>query len=88
MADIVDRLRDRAYSMYRKDQLCEEAAAVIASLRLEIRTQRMEIAGLREERCAIIAADQPPDPYAKSITKDGISNTDGRIWISTEHPPD
>jgi len=88
LTDIVDRLRDRAYSLKAKDRLCEEAAAVIESLRLEIRTQRMEIAGLREERSAIIAADRPPQPYAKSITKDGYSNTDGRIWLSTEHPPD
>jgi hypothetical protein len=34
--------------------------AVIESLRREVRTQRLEIAGLREERRALLEADRPP----------------------------
>jgi len=39
--------------------LLREAAAHIASLQEEVRQQRLEIAGLREERRAILEADRP-----------------------------
>ena len=35
------------------------AADTIDSLRQEVRTQRLEIAGLREERRALVEADRP-----------------------------
>jgi hypothetical protein len=38
----------------------EAAADHIESLRREVRTQRLEIAGLREERRALLEADRPP----------------------------
>jgi uncharacterized coiled-coil DUF342 family protein len=41
--------------------LMDEAASHIDSLRLEVRTQRQEIAALREERRALIGADAPPE---------------------------
>jgi hypothetical protein len=37
----------------------DEAADAIDSLRQEVRTQRLEIAGLREERRMILEADRP-----------------------------
>jgi uncharacterized coiled-coil DUF342 family protein len=39
----------------------DEAANRIDSLRREVRTQRQEIAALREERRALIGADAPPE---------------------------
>ena len=41
--DIVTRLRDRAYSTYRKDPLCEEAADEIERLRRVLATQECDI---------------------------------------------
>jgi len=35
--------------------------AIIDALRLEVRTQRQEIAALREERRALIGADSAPE---------------------------
>ena len=58
-ADIVQRLRDRSYSSKSKDPLVEEAADHIESLRREIRTQRQEIAALRDEQKLIVEADRP-----------------------------
>jgi hypothetical protein len=55
-ADIVARLR--SWSL----PFADEAADYIESLRREVRTQRMEIAALREERRAILGADDPPSP--------------------------
>jgi hypothetical protein len=49
MTDIIDRLRDRAYSTYRKDPLCEEAADEIANLRLELRVLRAAMVKAQEE---------------------------------------
>lgn len=43
MSDIVTRLRDRAYSTYRKDPLCEEAAEEIERLRRVLATQECDI---------------------------------------------
>jgi hypothetical protein len=40
--------------------LLREAAARIESLQQEVLEQRREIAGLREERRAILDADRPP----------------------------
>jgi hypothetical protein len=37
-----------------------DAASVIQSLRAEVRTQRQEIAALRDERRALLGADAPP----------------------------
>jgi hypothetical protein len=38
---------------------CHQAADHIESLRQEVRTQRLEIAGLREERRTLVDADRP-----------------------------
>jgi hypothetical protein len=40
---LVDRLRDRAYSMYRKDALCEEAASEIERLQRQLATRECNI---------------------------------------------
>jgi hypothetical protein len=61
MSDIVARLRAwRELHLTRLGGLMDEAADHIESLRREVRTQRLEIAGLREERRAILGADSPP----------------------------
>jgi hypothetical protein len=88
MTDIVDRLRDRAYSLKAKDPLCEEAAAYIVALRMALGEM---LDGKRNPDLGKALKEweaTSPKPYAKSITKDDISNTDGRIWLSTHHPPD
>ena len=54
-------------------------AAVIDSLRAEIRTQRLEIAGLREERRAVIAADRPQIDRPETL-----DNTPARHTTPTE----
>jgi hypothetical protein len=51
---IVDRLRADG------GELCVEAANAIESLRAEVRTQRQEIAALREERRSLLGGDAPP----------------------------
>jgi hypothetical protein len=74
--------------MYRKDQLCEEAAAYIVALRMALGEM---LDGKRNPDLGKALKEWEsfqPEPYAKSITTDGYSNTDGRIWLSTEHPPD
>lgn len=64
--DIVSRLRNwRGLHLAHGGDLFDEAAAAIESLRREVRQQRLEIAGLREERRAVIDADRPmPDRLA------------------------
>jgi hypothetical protein len=59
VSDIVARLR--AEIAWEPDirALMDEAANHIDSLRQEVRTQRLEIAGLREERRALVEADRP-----------------------------
>jgi hypothetical protein len=67
-ADIAHRLTLWAAGRPRADgaQLALEAVAHIESLRLEIRTQRNEIAGLREERNVLLEWDRPkPDTDIK-----------------------
>lgn len=62
--DIANRLTLWAAKQPREGgaQLALEAAAHIESLRREIRTQRNEIAGLREERNVLLEWDRPtPD---------------------------
>jgi hypothetical protein len=60
MSDIVSRLRAwRELHLTRLGALMDEAANHIDSLRREVRTQRLEIAGLREERRALVEADRP-----------------------------
>jgi phage shock protein A len=60
-ADIAARLRAwRELHLTRLGALMDEAADHIDSLRREVRTLRLEIAGLREERRAILGADSPP----------------------------
>jgi hypothetical protein len=61
-ADIVARLRSEIAWEPEVGELLSQAAAHIESLRREVRTQRLEIAGLREERRAILGADDPPSP--------------------------
>jgi hypothetical protein len=62
MSDIATRLRRWAIATdaVPASDLMDEAASMIESLRREVRTQRLEIAGLREERRAILGADSPP----------------------------
>jgi hypothetical protein len=62
MSDIVARLRAEIAWEPEVGELLTEAAAHIESLRREVRTQRLEIAGLREERRAILGADDQPSP--------------------------
>lgn len=59
---LVDRLRDRAYSTYRKDPLCEEAAAEIERLLLELSVQKAcTVAGREEiERLRTLATHATP----------------------------
>jgi hypothetical protein len=59
-ADIVARLRAEIAWEPDIGALMDEAANHIDSLRREVRAQRLEIAGLREERRAILGADSPP----------------------------
>jgi hypothetical protein len=60
MSDIVARLRAwRELHLTRLGGLMDEAADHIDSLRREVKTQRLEIAGLREERRALVEADRP-----------------------------
>jgi hypothetical protein len=58
-ADIVARLRSEIAWEPEVGELLSQAAAHIESLRREVRTQRLEIAGLREERRALVQADRP-----------------------------
>jgi hypothetical protein len=58
-ADIVARLRAEIAWEPDIGALMDEAANHIDSLRQEVRTQRLEIAGLREERRALVDADRP-----------------------------
>ena len=59
IADIVTRLRAEIAWEPDIGALMYEAANHIDSLRQEVRTQRLEIAGLREERRALVEADRP-----------------------------
>jgi len=61
MSDIATRLRRWAIATdaVPASDLMDEAADHIDSLRQEVRTQRLEIAGLREERRALLDADRP-----------------------------
>ena len=60
-ADIVTRLRrwTHAVDAAPASDIMDEAADTIESLRREVRDQRLEIAGLREERRALLDADRP-----------------------------
>jgi hypothetical protein len=58
-ADIVARLRAEIAWEPDIGALMDEAADHIDSLRQEVRAQRLEIAGLREERRALVDADRP-----------------------------
>jgi len=58
-ADIVARLRAEIAWEPDIGALMDEAADHIDSLRREVRTLRLEIAGLREERRALVEADRP-----------------------------
>lgn len=77
--DICDRLRrwTHAPDAMPASDLMDEAAALVESLRREVRDQRREIAALRDERAAWIAAERPavamdvtddPQGAAKSLT--------------------
>jgi hypothetical protein len=61
MNDIATRLRRWTHAVDAPPacDLMDEAADAIDSLRQEVRTQRLEIAGLREERRMILEADRP-----------------------------
>jgi cell division septum initiation protein DivIVA len=57
--DIVARLRAEIAWEPEVGELLSQAADHIESLRREVRTQRQEIAALREERRALLDADRP-----------------------------
>lgn len=63
-SQLVPALRILARDIYCEDGVATaviaQAADVIDSLRAEVRTQRAEIAGLREERAALLQADRTP----------------------------
>lgn len=61
--DIVSRLRNwRGLHLANGGRLFDEAADAIEALRLEVRTQRQEIAALREERRIVFNVERPrPD---------------------------
>ena len=61
MSDIVARLRcwTHAVDAAPASDIMDQAADTIESLRREVRDQRLEIAGLREERRALLDADRP-----------------------------
>lgn len=59
--DITARLRAEVCWEPEVGELLGEAADHIDSLRQEIRVQRMEIAGLREERRGLLQAERPMD---------------------------
>jgi hypothetical protein len=61
-ADIVTRLRAEIAWEPEVGELLSQAADHIQSLRREVRTQRLEIAALRQEQRAILGADEPPRP--------------------------
>jgi cell division septum initiation protein DivIVA len=58
--DIVARLRAEIAWEAEVGELLSRAADHIESLQQEVLEQRREIAGLREERRAILDADRPP----------------------------
>ena len=63
-ADITTRLRRWRHDVnaVSATDLMDEAASAIESLRREVRTQRLEIAALREERRRLVDDDRPqPD---------------------------
>jgi hypothetical protein len=67
-ADIVTRLRGwRTLHLTRRGGLFDEAADAVESLRREVREQRREIAGLREERRALLDADRPQVDEVRSL---------------------
>jgi hypothetical protein len=68
MSDICTRLRAEIAWEADVGELLAEAADHIDSLRQEVRTQRLEIAGLREERRALLDSDRPmvDDPPASA----------------------
>lgn len=67
-ADIVARLRDwRSLHLTRLGGLFDEAADAVESLRREVLEQRREIAGLREERRALLDADRPQPDRPEAI---------------------
>lgn len=76
--DIVKRLTLAAAKDPRSDwaKLVFEAMAHIESLRCEVRTQRYEIASLREERNVLLAWDRP------SPDKDIAKKFPGAGWIT------
>jgi len=59
--DIVSRLRAEIAWEAEVGELLSRAADHIESLQQEVLEQRREIAGLREERRAILDADRPPN---------------------------
>lgn len=69
MTDLVSRLRrwTHAVDAVPASDLMDEAADLIDSLRREVREQRAEIAGLREERAALLQADRPFDSASADI---------------------
>ena len=48
------------FELFEMCRCLRDAAATIASLRIEVRTLRQEVAALREERRMLLDADLPP----------------------------
>ena len=83
--DIVSRLRNwRGLHLAHGGDLFDEAADAIESLRREVRQQRLEIAGLREERRALLDADRPQPDRPEAIEK---GESDRPKPIATPTPP-
>ena len=77
--DICDRLRrwTHAPDAMPASDLMDEAAALVESLRREVRDQRREIAALRDERAAWLAAERPA--VAMDVTDDRARAGDSLI---------
>jgi len=73
MTDIVDRLRDRAYSTYRPDNLCEEAAKEIVRLREMVKD------------AASLSPFSIDLDTMTIVTEEDLEDEDNRIYISSQH---
>lgn len=77
MTDIVDRLRDRAYSNYRVDSLCEDAANEIVSLRVLLEQAAQRLASLSPFSIDL--------DTMTIVSEEETEDDDTRIFISSRH---
>ena len=73
MTDLVDRLRDRAYSTYRPDTLCEEAAKEIVRLREMVKD------------AASLSPFSIDLDTMTIVTEEDLEDEDTRIYVSSQH---